>query len=323
MSKNEMNDTPRDEVGYKPQAANTFGKVAVLFGGRSAEREVSLKSGAAVLAALQRSGVDAHAFDPAERNLQALVDEGFERVFIALHGRFGEDGTVQGALELLGISYTGSGVMASALGMDKWRSKLVWQAGGLPIPKFLIINDKSESTEVVGQLGLPLFVKPANEGSSVGISKVKSKNELQAAFLNAAQHDKLVIAESFVGGGEYTVAILGEQALPVIKIEPANEFYDFEAKYLRNDTLYRCPSGLTPASEARMQDLAKQAFALIGGQGWGRVDFLMSEDGQPFVLEANTSPGMTDHSLVPMAARQAGIGFEELVLRVLELGHVG
>jgi len=323
MSKNEMNDTPRDEVGYKPQAANTFGKVAVLFGGRSAEREVSLKSGAAVLAALQRSGVDAHAFDPAERNLQALVDEGFERVFIALHGRFGEDGTVQGALELLGISYTGSGVMASALGMDKWRSKLVWQAGGLPIPKFLIINDKSESTEVVGQLGLPLFVKPANEGSSVGISKVKSKDELQAAFLNAAQHDKLVIAESFVGGGEYTVAILGEQALPVIKIEPANEFYDFEAKYLRNDTLYRCPSGLTPASEARMQDLAKQAFALIGGQGWGRVDFLMSEDGQPFVLEANTSPGMTDHSLVPMAARQAGIGFEELVLRVLELGHVG
>jgi len=323
MSKNEMNDTPRDEVGYKPQAANTFGKVAVLFGGRSAEREVSLKSGAAVLAALQRSGVDAHAFDPAERNLQALVDEGFERVFIALHGRFGEDGTVQGALELLGISYTGSGVMASALGMDKWRSKLVWQAGGLPIPKFLIINDKIESTEVVGQLGLPLFVKPANEGSSVGISKVKSKNELQAAFLNAAQHDKLVIAESFVGGGEYTVAILGDQALPVIKIEPANEFYDFEAKYLRNDTLYRCPSGLTPASEARMQDLAKQAFALIGGQGWGRVDFLMSEDGQPFVLEANTSPGMTDHSLVPMAARQAGIGFEELVLRVLELGHVG
>jgi len=187
----------------------------------------------------------------------------------------------------------------------------------------LIINDKSESTEVVGQLGLPLFVKPANEGSSVGISKVKSKDELPAAFLNAAQHDKLVIAESFVGGGEYTVAILGEQALPVIKIEPANEFYDFEAKYLRNDTLYRCPSGLTPASEARMQDLAKQAFALIGGQGWGRVDFLMSEDGQPFVLEANTSPGMTDHSLVPMAARQAGIGFEELVLRVLELGHVG
>ena len=306
-----------------PLSTHAFGKVAVLFGGRSAEREVSLKSGAAVLAALQRSGVDAHAFDPAERNLQALVDEGFERVFIALHGRFGEDGTVQGALELLGISYTGSGVMASALGMDKWRSKLVWQAGGLPIPKFLIINDKIESTEVVGQLGLPLFVKPANEGSSVGISKVKSKDELPAAFLNAAQHDKLVIAESFVGGGEYTVAILGEQALPVIKIEPANEFYDFEAKYLRNDTLYRCPSGLTPASEARMQDLAKQAFALIGGQGWGRVDFLMSEDGQPFVLEANTSPGMTDHSLVPMAARQAGIGFEELVLRVLELGHVG
>ncbi len=317
MSKNEMNDTPRND--NPSPAANTFGKVAVLFGGRSAEREVSLKSGAAVLAALQRSGVDAHAFDPAERNLQALVDEGFDRAFIALHGRFGEDGTVQGALELLGIPYTGSGVMASALGMDKWRSKLVWQAAALPIPKFLIINDKSDSGEVVRQLGLPLFVKPANEGSSVGISKVKNAGELRAAYLNAAQYDKLVIAESFVGGGEYTAALLGEQALPVIKIEPSNEFYDFEAKYLRDDTLYRCPSGLSQAQEARMQELAKQAFALIGGRGWGRVDFLMSEDGQPFVLEANTSPGMTDHSLVPMAARQAGIGFEELVLRVLGL----
>ncbi len=301
---------------------DSFGKVAVLFGGRSAEREVSLKSGAAVLAALQRSGADAHAFDPATRNLQELVDEGFDRAFIALHGRFGEDGTVQGALELLGIPYTGSGVMASALGMDKWRSKLVWQAGGLPIPKFLIINDKSDNAEVVRQLGLPLFVKPANEGSSVGISKVKTEGELRAAYLNAAKHDKLVIAESFVGGGEYTVAILGDQALPVIKIEPANEFYDFEAKYLRDDTRYLCPSGLNEAQETEMQRLAKQAFALIGGQGWGRVDFLRSEDGQPFVLEANTSPGMTDHSLVPMAARQAGISFEQLVLCVLGLAGV-
>lgn len=302
-----------------PLPTSHFGKVAVLFGGRSAEREVSLKSGAAVLAAMLRSGVDAHAFDPAERNLQELVDQGFDRAFIALHGRFGEDGTVQGALELLGIPYTGSGVMASALGMDKWRSKLVWQAGNLPIPKFLIINDKSNYSDVVAQLGLPLFVKPANEGSSVGISKVKIEAELQAAYLNAAQHDKLVIAESFVGGGEFTVAILGDEALPVIKIEPANEFYDFEAKYLRDDTRYLCPSGLSAAQETRMQDLAKQAFALIGGQGWGRVDFLMSTDGQPYVLEANTSPGMTDHSLVPMAARQAGISFEALVQRVLGL----
>ena len=302
---------------------DSYGKVAVLFGGRSAEREVSLKSGAAVLASLLRSGVDAHAFDPATRNLQALADEGYDRAFIALHGRLGEDGTVQGALELLGIPYTGSGVMASALGMDKWRSKLVWQAGGLPIPEFLIIDGKSDSASIVQQLGLPLFVKPANEGSSVGISKVREIEALQPAFLEAAKHDRLVIAEGCIAGGEYTVAILGEQALPVIKIEPANEFYDYEAKYLRDDTLYLCPSGLDAAAEAEMQRLAKRAFALIGGQGWGRVDFLMDEAGNPFVLEANTSPGMTDHSLVPMAARAAGISFDELVLRVLELAHVG
>lgn len=300
-----------------------FGKVAVLFGGRSAEREVSLKSGTAVLAALLRSGVDAHAFDPAVQNLQALVDDGFDRAFIALHGRFGEDGTVQGALELLGIPYTGSGVMASALGMDKWRSKLVWQAGGLPIPDYALLDEHSDWKAVAHQLGLPLFVKPANEGSSVGISKVKAVGELAAAYREAARHDKLVLAESFIGGGEYTVAILGDQALPVIKIEPANEFYDYEAKYLRNDTRYLCPSDLDAAQEDEMQSLAKQGFALIGGQGWGRVDFLMSESGKPYLLEANTSPGMTDHSLVPMAARQAGMSFEQLVLRILGLTHVG
>jgi D-alanine-D-alanine ligase len=300
----------------------SFGKVAVLFGGRSAEREVSLKSGAAVLAALLRSGVDAHAFDPAVQNLQALLDDGFDRAFIALHGRFGEDGTVQGALELLGIPYTGSGVMASALGMDKWRTKLVWQAGGLPVPDYALLDEHSNWQAVAKQLGLPLFVKPANEGSSVGISKVKASGELPAAYREAARHDKLVLAESFIGGGEYTVAILGEQALPVIKIEPANEFYDYEAKYLRNDTRYLCPSDLNAAQEAAMQDLAKQGFALIGGQGWGRVDFLMSVSGQPYLLEVNTSPGMTDHSLVPMAARQAGMSFEQLVLRILELAGI-
>jgi len=300
-----------------------FGKVAVLFGGRSAEREVSLKSGAAVLAALQRSGVDAHAFDPALRDLHTLVDEKFDRVFIALHGRFGEDGTVQGALELMGIPYTGSGVMASAIAMDKWRTKLIWQAAGLPIPDFVMLNESSDSAAVVAKLGLPLFVKPANEGSSVGISKVKRVQDLPAAYQEAAKHDALVIAESFVGGGEYTAAILGDTALPVIKIEPANEFYDYEAKYLRDDTRYLCPSGLTAAQEAEMQHLAKQAFALIGGQGWGRVDFLMSESGKPYLLEINTSPGMTDHSLVPMAARQAGISFEQLVLQVLGMAHVG
>lgn len=297
--------------------------MAVLFGGRSAEREVSLKSGAAVLAALLRSGVDAHPFDPAVQNLQALVDGGFDRAFIALHGRFGEDGTVQGALELLGIPYTGSGVMASALGMDKWRSKLVWQAAGLPVPDYALLDEHNDWQEVAQQLGLPLFVKPANEGSSVGISKVKAVSEFPAAYREAAKHDKLVLAERFIGGGEYTVAILGELALPVIKIESANEFYDYEAKYLRNDTRYLCPSDLNAERESEMQSLAKQAFALIGGQGWGRIDFLMSENGQSYLLEANTSPGMTDHSLVPMAARQAGFSFEQLVLRILELTHVG
>ena len=300
----------------------------MVFGGKSAEREVSLKSGAAVLAALQRSGVDAHAFDPAVQNLQAIADEGYDRAFIALHGRFGEDGTVQGALELLGIPYTGSGVLASALGMDKWRTKMVWQAAQLPVPSYMLLDEHSDWAGVAQKLGLPLFVKPANEGSSVGISKVKAVGDLHKAYCEAARHDKLVIAESFVGGGEYTVAIWcdavngGEQALPVIKIEPASEFYDYEAKYLRDDTLYLCPSGLSAEKEAEMQDIAKRAFSLIGGQGWGRVDFLMSESGQPFLLEINTSPGMTDHSLVPKAARQAGIGFEQLVLRVLELAGI-
>src|SRR3990167_5925980 len=267
-----------------------FGKIAVLFGGKSAEREVSLKSGAAVMAALQRSGVDAHAFDPALLDLQALRDEGYDRAFIALHGRFGEDGTVQGALELLGIPYTGSGVLASALGKDKWRTKLVWQAANLPIPAYTLLDEQSDWDTVVRQLGLPLFVKPANEGSSVGISKVKAAGELRGAYQAAAKHDSLVIAESFIGGGEYTVAILGdaakggEQALPVIKIEPANEFYDYEAKYLRNDTRYLCPSGLGAEREAEMQRLAKQAFALIGGQGLGRGGFLVGGEGEPYPI---------------------------------------
>jgi D-alanine-D-alanine ligase len=300
----------------------SFGKVAVLFGGKSAEREVSLKSGAAVLAALRRSGVDAHAFDPAVQDLQALSDESYDRAFIALHGRFGEDGTVQGALELLGIPYTGSGVLASALGMDKWRTKLVWQAASLPVPKYALLDERSDWDAVARQLGLPIFVKPANEGSSVGISKVKAVGELRGAYEAAAKHDPLVIAESFIGGGEYTAAILGNEALPVIKIEPASEFYDYEAKYFRDDTRYLCPCGLSAEKEAEMQRLAKQAFALIGGQGWGRVDFLMDEAGQPYLLEVNTAPGMTDHSLVPMAARQAGIGFEQLVIRVLEMAGV-
>jgi D-alanine-D-alanine ligase len=295
----------------------------VLFGGRSAEREVSLKSGAAVLAALQKSGVDAHAFDPAERDLSELKKEKFDRVFVILHGRGGEDGTVQGALELMGIPYTGSGVMASAIAMDKWRTKLVWQAAGLPIPEYEALTAPTDWNAVADHLDLPLFVKPSSEGSSVGVTKVKTVEELPAAYAAAAQHDKVVIAESFMSGGEYTATILNGKALPVIKIEPANEFYDYEAKYLRDDTRYLCPCGLSAEQEAEMQHLALLAFQLIGCQGWGRVDFLRSEDGKPYLLEINTAPGMTDHSLVPMAARQAGISFEQLVVQILEGAHVG
>lgn len=297
-----------------------FGKVAVLFGGKSGEREVSLKSGTAVLAALKRQGVDAHAFDPAERPLHDL--EGYDRAMISLHGRFGEDGAMQGALELLGIPYTGSGVMASAIGMDKWRTKMIWSAAGVSTPAFDLVNADSDFAEIEKRLGLPLFVKPANEGSSIGISKVKTAGGLRAAYELAAKSDPLVIAEQFVGGGEYTVGILGEKALPIVRIVPKNEFYDYEAKYLRDDTEYRCPCGLSPEKEAQIQQEALKAFNAIGCQGWGRVDFLMDENGKHYFLEVNTSPGMTDHSLVPMAAKAAGISFDELVIRVLELAHV-
>lgn len=299
-----------------------FGKVGVLMGGRSAEREVSLKSGGAVLAALLRQGVDAHAFDPAERGLDELAGAGFERVFVILHGRGGEDGTMQGALEMLGIPYTGSGVMASALGMDKWRTKMIWQAAGLPVPDYALLDDASDFAAVETRLGLPLFVKPANEGSSVGISKVKRTGELATAYALARQHDPLVLAERFMGGGEYTVAILGDAALPAIRIVPATEFYDYEAKYFRDDTRYLCPCGLGSARETAMRDLALRAFRVIGCRGWGRVDVLLDAEGNPYLLEINTAPGMTDHSLVPMAARQAGLSFDELCMRVLELARV-
>ena len=295
---------------------NRFGKVAVLFGGKSAEREVSLKSGAGVLAALQRQGVDAHAFDPAERPLDEL--RAFDRAFIMLHGRYGEDGTIQGALELMEIPYTGSGVLASAVGMDKWRTKLLWRAVGLPIPEFVMLDENSDFAAVERQLGLPLFVKPACEGSSIGVSKVRQPGELQTAWREAAKHDALVIAEQAILGGEYTVAILGEQVLPIIKIVPATDFYDYEAKYLRDDTQYLCPCGLPEAREMELRAQALEAFRALGCSGWGRVDFLMDDAGRAYLLEVNTSPGMTDHSLVPMAARVAGISYEQLVLRVLE-----
>jgi len=298
-----------------------FGKVAVLLGGKSAEREVSLNSGSRVLAALQRQGVDAHAFDPAERKLDELT--GFDRAFIALHGRYGEDGTIQGALELMHIPYTGSGVMASAVGMDKWRTKLLWRSVGLAIPDYVMLDGNSDLPSVEKRLGLPLFVKPACEGSSIGVSKVRNPGELEAAYLDAVRHDPLVIAEQGVLGGEYTVAILGNEALPIIKIEPTTEFYDYEAKYLRDDTAYRCPCGLSEAREFELRTRALEAFRVLGCRGWGRVDFLMDEQGSAYFLEVNTSPGMTDHSLVPMAARVAGISYDDLVVRVLSLATLG
>ena len=298
-----------------------FGKVAVLFGGKSAEREVSLKSGSRVLDALRRQGIDAHAFDPAERKLDDLA--AFDRAFIMLHGRYGEDGTIQGALELMGIPYTGSGVMASAVGMDKWRTKLLWRSVGLPVPEYVMLDSSSDFAAVEKQLGLPLFVKPACEGSSIGVTKVRQSGELRPAYAEAARHDALVIAERGVMGGEYTVAILGNEALPIIRIVPATDFYDYEAKYLRDDTRYLCPCGLSEAREQELRALALEAFRVLGCRGWGRVDFLMDEQGNAYFLEVNTSPGMTDHSLVPMAARAAGLSYEQLVLRVLSLATLG
>ena len=294
-----------------------FGKVAVLFGGTSAEREVSLNSGSRVLAALQGQGIDVHAFDPATQTLDDL--KGYDRAFIALHGRHGEDGTIQGALEVMHIPYTGSGVLASALAMDKFRTKLMWQAAGLPVPEYALLNADSDFAEIEEQLGLPLFVKPAREGSSIGVTKVKERGALKAAYEEAARHDPLVIAEKGVMGGEYTVGIVGDEVLPIIKIEPATEWYDYEAKYNRDDTKYLCPCGLPEAKEMEIRKGALEAFRILGGRGWGRVDFLMDEEGNHYFVEVTTAPGMTDHSLVPMGARVAGMEYPALVRRVLEL----
>jgi D-alanine-D-alanine ligase len=301
----------------------SFGKVGVLLGGRSAERQVSLKSGAMVLAALQREGVDAHAFDPKERDLTALIAEGFDRVFIALHGRYGEDGTMQGALELAGVPYTGSGVLASALAMDKWRTKLVWQAAGIPTPRYELLHAKSDFRGVAERLGVPIMVKPANEGSSLGMSKVRAAADLEEAWTLAANYDPLVIAEQFIQGIELTVGVLGNGALPIIKLETSRDFYDYEAKYVADDTRYILPCGLSAEHEAALQRQVLDAFTTLGCRGWGRVDLMLDREGRPQFLEVNTSPGMTDHSLVPMAARHAGIPFETLCARILELAALG
>ena len=294
-----------------------FGKVAVLLGGRSAERAVSLKSGALVLEALRRRGVDAHPFDPAERGLEALIAGRFERVFIILHGRFGEDGTVQGALEFLGIPYTGSGVLASALAMDKLRSKLLWQASGLPTPPCEVLRADSDFRAVAARLGLPLMVKPVNEGSSLGMSKVRAAAQLDEAYTLAVNYDRAVIAEKFIEGSELTCGVLGSEALPLIRLETPREFYDYEAKYLAEDTRYILPCGLPPAQERALQQLCLRAFEALGCRGWGRVDLMLDRDGAPHLLEVNTAPGMTDHSLVPMAARAVGLSYEDLCLRIL------
>lgn len=300
-----------------------YGKVAVLFGGNSAEREVSLMSGAAVLAALQGAGVDAHAFDPAERDLHALKDEGYDRVFIALHGRGGEDGTVQGALELMGIPYTGSGVMASALAMDKWRTKMVWQAAGLPTPRYAILDADTDWAAVAADLGLPIFVKPVHEGSSMGATKVMAADGLQAAWELAAKFDRLVIAEAFIVGAELTAPFLEDRALPLVRIVAPDGNYDYQNKYFTDDTRYDCPCGLPAELESELQALILKSARVLGCRGWGRADLILTADGRPYLLEMNTAPGMTSHSLVPMSARVAGLSFEALCLAILDGARLG
>ena len=301
-------------------------KIAVLLGGTSAEREVSLNSGAAVLAGLREGGIDAYPVDPKEVDVTQLKSMGFQKVFIALHGRGGEDGTLQGMLELMGLPYTGSGVMASALSMDKLRSKLLWQGAGLPVAPWVALtraefekglNDKQLAE--ISSLGLPVIVKPSREGSSVGMSKVVAENALQDALRLAFQHDEEVLIEKWLSGPEFTVAILGEEILPSIRIQPSGTFYDYEAKYLSDVTQYFCPAGLEASQEANLQALVLKAWTTLGCKGWGRIDVMLDSDGQFYLLEANTSPGMTSHSLVPMAARQAGMSFSQLVVRILEL----
>ncbi len=300
------------------KSGRSFGKVAVLFGGKSAERPVSLKSGAMVLAALRACGVDAHRFDPAERGLEDLIAERFDRAFIALHGRFGEDGTLQGALDWLGVPYTGSGVLASALAMDKLRTKQLWGANGIPTPPFELLGRDTDFAAVAARLGVPMMVKPASEGSSIGMSKVRAAGDLEEAYANAVNYDRVVIAEKFVDGIELTAGILAGQALPLIRLETPRDFYDYEAKYVRDDTRYILPCGLPEHKERELQQLCLRAFEAIGCRGWGRVDLMLDGAGNPYLLEVNTAPGMTDHSLVPMAARAAGLSYEQLCLRILE-----
>lgn len=298
-------------------AADMMGKVAVLHGGWSAERDVSLQSGHQAYNALLELGVDAYLIDATPENVLQLAAQGFDRVFIALHGRGGEDGQVQAALELQQLPYTGSGVAASSLAMNKIQTKRVWQAEGLPTPKSRALSVDSELSGVVADLGLPIFVKPASEGSSIGMSKVTEASQLEPAVAKARQFDARVLAEQFIAGREYTAAILNGEALPVVRVEPQADFYDYHAKYQAEDTAYHCPSGLPEAVETQAQALALRAFDVCGAKGWGRVDFFVDEAGQIWLLELNTVPGLTSHSLVPMAAKAAGYDFKALVWAIL------
>lgn len=302
--------------------ANEFGKVGVLFGGRSAEREVSMMSGSGVLAALKSRGIDAHAFDPAERSLAELAAERFDRVFIALHGRYGEDGTLQGALEQLGIPYTGPGVLASSIAMDKAMTKRIWLAGGLSTPKFEMLSAKSDWKAVATSLGLPLIVKPAHEGSTLGLTKVTAVEQLPEAYALAARFDRAVMAEEFISGMELTCPILGDgddaKALPVIRIIAPDANYDYQNKYFGNDTQYLCPCGLPPEQEREIQALVVASYRALGCRGWSRADVMIrATDSRPFLLEINTSPGMTGHSLVPMSAKANGMDYEDLCVAIL------
>ena len=307
---------------HRVSEPSEFGRVAVLYGGTSAEREISLLTGAAVLAALQRRGVDAHGFDPADRELRELRRDGYARAWIALHGPGGEDGTAQGVLEFLGIPYTGSGVTGSAIGMDKLRSKRLAAAVGVPTPEFVVLRTAADLDTALARLGLPMIVKPTAQGSSVGMTRVERADQLPAAWRAATQLEPVAFAEPWITGGEYTVAILQGEALPSIRIETPRTFYDYEAKYFRDDTRYFCPSGLAAVAEQQLATLALAAFEVCGAEGWGRADFMMTQQGDPLLLEINTVPGMTDHSLVPMAARAAGIDFAELAWRILETSLV-
>ena len=300
--------------------SDDFGKVAVLMGGDSNERAVSLLSGDAVFHALKRLEIDAEAFDPSSRDINEI--QSYNRAFIALHGRGGEDGSMQAFLKSKNIAYTGSDSLSSAIGMDKLKTKLLWRSLNISTPDFLQVTEKTSYEEIMSAIGVPFFIKPSNEGSSIGIDKIKNEKQYQDAFLKTSKIDANVIVEKFVDGEEFTVAIVNDKTLPVIKIKPSNEFYDYQAKYIKDDTQYICPSGIEKQKEVSISKEALQAFKIIGCSSWGRVDFMMDKQGRHYFIEVNTSPGMTSHSLVPMAAKEAGINFDQLVLEILKTADV-